>query len=216
MGWKERKREQGYRDVLVWLEPAAVEALERLKAAAPGASVADLVSRAVILVAGMELPEATGHVAGGPDPEVASLKDQLAAIEERLARVEASTSLTDTTPEEPAHHEPNLEAEAPLAVLPPIEQEPDHQDQEGGAESEPTNPKRRNGSPDHATLLEAVADKMEEVGGWGFNATALYRELEAKGVKVQSHSRNFCTWVTKHHAVVEAILDQRRADRGEG
>ena len=39
--------------MLVWLEPAAVEALEQLKAASPGASVADLVSRAVILAAGM-------------------------------------------------------------------------------------------------------------------------------------------------------------------
>ena len=85
MGWKERKREQGYRDVLVWLEPTAVEALEQLKAASPGASVADLVSRAVILAVGMELPETAGHVAGGHDPEVASLKDQLALIEARLA-----------------------------------------------------------------------------------------------------------------------------------
>lgn len=206
MGWKERKREQGYRDVLVWLEPSAVEALERLKAASPGSSVADLISRAVILAAGMELPETAGHVAGGPDPEVASLKDQLAVIEARLARVEASAIVTMPEPK----------PDVPQAVLDNPEVEPSHQDQEGGAESEPTNPKRRNGSPDHATLLEAVADKVEEVGGWGFNATALYRELEAKGVKVQSHSRNFCTWVTKHHAAVEAILDQRRADRDEG
>lgn len=205
MGWKERKREQGYRDVLVWLEPSAVEALERLKAASPGSSVADLISRAVILAAGMEPPEVAGHVAG-PDPEVASLKDQLAVIEARLARVEASTTVTMP--------EPN--AAAPQAAFDASEGEPCPQDQESGAEFEPASPKRRNGSPDHATLLEAVADKVEEVGGWGFNATALYRELEAKGVKVQSHSRNFCTWVTKHHAAVEAILDQRRADRGEG
>ena len=206
MGWKERKREQGYRDVLVWLEPTAVEALERLKAAAPGSSVADLVSRAVILAAGMEPPEVAGHVAGGPDPEVASLKDQLALIEVRLARVEASATVTMPEPK----------ADTPQVMLDKPEVEPRHQDQEGGAEPEPTSRRHRNGSPDHATLLEAVADKVEEVGGWGFNATALYRELEAKGVKVQSHSRNFCTWVTKHHAAVEAILDQRRADRGEG
>ena len=218
MGWKERKREQGYRDVLVWLEPTAVEALEQLKAASPGASVADLVSRAVILAAGMELPEAAGHVTGGPDPEVVGIKDQLAAIEERLARVEASTtpSATVAMPVEPAHHEPDLEAEAPQAVPPPTEQESSHQDQDGGADGEPA--KRRNwiGQADHSTVREAVADKVEPVGGGKWNITALYRELEAKGVKVQSHSRNFSSWVKKHHAAVEAILDQRRADRGEG
>lgn len=206
MGWKERKREQGYRDVLVWLEPAAVEALERLKAAAPGASVADLVSRAVILAAGMELPMVAGPVAGGPDPEVASLKDQLAVIEARLARVEASTTVTMP--------EPN--ADTPQAMLDNPDVKPSHQNQEGGAEPETIDRRHRNGFPDHASLLEAVADKVEEVDGWDFNVTALYRELEAKGVKVQSHSRNFCTWVTKHHAAVEAILDQRRAARDEG
>lgn len=215
MGWKERKREQGYRDVLVWLEPAAVEALERLKAAAPGASVADLVSRAVILASGMELPVVAGPVAGGPDPEVASLKDQLAGIEARLARVEV---FTVAIPVEPAHHEPDLEAEAPQAVLPAIEQESYHRPQAAGADAVPTAPRPLNGGGrvDPAPLLEAVADKVEQVGGWDFNVTALYRELEAKGVKVQSHSRNFCTWVTKHHAVVEAILNQRRAARDEG
>ena len=121
-----------------------------------------------------------------------------------------------TSPEEPTHHEPDLEAEAPQAVLPPTEKELGHQDQEGGAEGEPA--KRRNwiGQADHVTLLEAVADKVERVGGWGWNITALYRELEAKGVKVHGLSRTFCTWVKKHHAAVEAILDQRRADRGEG
>ena len=79
MGWKESKRAQGFKDMLVWLEPAAVEALERLKSASLGSSVADLVSKAVILAAGMEPPEVAGHVAG-PDPEVASLKGRLAAV----------------------------------------------------------------------------------------------------------------------------------------
>lgn len=210
MGWKERKREQGYRDVLVWLEPTAVEALEQLKAVSPGLSVADLVSRAVILAAGMELPEAAGHVAGDPDPGVVGIKDQLAAIEERLARVEESItpSATVAMSVEPTHYEPDLEAEASH------EQEPDHP----GANAEPTDPRRLNGSGrvDPAPLLEAVADKVEQVGGWEWNITALHRELGAKGVKVHGLPRNFCTWVKKHHAAVEAILDQRRADRGDG
>lgn len=207
MGWKERKREQGYRDMLVWLEPAAVEALERLKVAAPGASVADLVSRAVILAAGMELPVVAGSVAGGPDPEVASLKDQLAGIEARLARVEASTV---AMPVEPVPHDPGLKAEAPQTPVDTSE------DQDGGADDEPAKRRNWNGRVDQDALLEAVADKVEEVGGWDFNVTALYRELEAKSVKVHGHARNFCTWVTRHRAAVEAILDQRRADRGEG
>jgi hypothetical protein len=159
----------------------------------------------------MELPETAGHVAGGPDPEVAGIKEQLVSIEERLARVEASI----TTTEEHAHHEPDLEAEAPQAVLPPIEQESDHQAQAAGADADPA-PLNGGGRVDPAPLLEAVADKVEQVGGWGWNITALYRELEAKGVKVHGLPRNFCTWVKKHHAAVEVILDQRRMDRGEG
>ncbi|QAZ69668.1 hypothetical protein [Solidesulfovibrio carbinolicus] len=209
MGWKERKREQGYRDVLVWLEPAAVEALEQLKAASPGLSVADLVSRAVIVAAGMELPMVAGPVAGGLDPVVVSLKDQLAGIEERLARVEASTmpSATVIMPVEPVHRDNDLEAEAPQAPVDAPE------DQDGGAEGEPAKRRNWNGRVDQGTLLEAVADKVEEVGGWDFNVTALFRELEAKGLKVHGHARNFCTWVTKHHTAIEAILDQRRATR---
>jgi len=204
MSWKERKREQGYRDVLVWLEPAAVEALERLKVAAPGASVADLVSRAVILASGMELPVVAGPVAGGPDPEVASFKDQLAGIEARLARVEASTF---AMPMEPVPHDPGLEAQASQTPVDASE------DQDGGADDELAKRRNRNGRVDQDALLEAVADKVEEVGGWDFNVTALYRELEAKSVKVQSHSRNFCSWVTKHHAAVEDILAKRQEDR---
>ena len=216
--WKAKKRAAGFRDVLVWLTPEAATALESLRHDAPGASINDLVSRAVILAASMEVPVVAGSVAGGPDPEVASLKDQLAGIEARLARVEASTapSATVIMPVEPVTHDPGLEAEAAQVALPPTEQEPDNQDQDGGAEGEPARCRKRNGQADHATLQEAVADKLEQVGGWDFNITALYRELEAKGVKVHGHARNFCSWVTKHHAAVEAILDQRRADRGEG
>lgn len=251
MGWKESKRAQGFKDMLVWLEPAAVEALEQLKAGSPGASAADIISKAVILAAGAKLPDTAGHGAGEPGPDVAGIKDRLAAVELRVAGIEGEVqrlaqasqssvtsddffslvenyatladkidlleaqpasitpSVTVAMPVEPAHHEPDLEAEASQA-----EQEPDHP----GADAEPTEPQRLNGSGrvDPAPLLEAVADKVEQMGGWEWNITALHRELEAKGVKVQSHSRNFCTWVKKHHAAVEAILDQRRADRGEG
>lgn len=216
--WKGKKRAAGFRDVLVWLTPEAATALESLRHDTPGASINDLVSRAVILAAGMDLAETAGHVTSGPDSEVVGIKDQLAAIEKRLARVEASTtpSATVIMPVELVPHDPGLEAEAPQVALPPTEQEPDHQDQDGGAEGEPARCRKRNGQADHATLLEAVADKLEQVGGWDFNVTALYRELEAKGVKVHGHARNFCSWVTKHRAAVEAILDQRRADRGEG
>lgn len=215
MGWKESKRAQGFKDMLVWLEPAAVEALEQLKAASPGSSSADIISKAVILVAGMEPSVVAGPVAGGPDPEVASLKDQLAGIEARLARVEAFTLRVAAIPAEP---EPTRDQVVPIEVEVEPGPSPEIDCQEPAPEVEPTEPKCRNGGGhvDATTLLEAVADKVEEVGGWDFNVTALYRELEAKGVKVQSHSRNFCTWVTKHHAAVEAILDQRRADRGEG
>ena len=143
----------------------------------------------------------------------ATLADKIDLLEAQPAST-TSSAIVITTPEEPAHDEPDLEAEAPQAVLPPTEQEPDHQAQAAGADAAPP-PLNGGGRVDPAPLLEAVADKVEQMGGWGWNITALYRELEAKGVKVHGLPRNFCTWVKKHHAAVEAILDQRQADRGE-
>jgi len=209
MGWKESKRAQGFKDMLVWLEPAAVEALEQLKAASPGASVADLVSRAVILAAGMELPVVVGPVAGGPDPEVVSLKDQLAAVESRVAGVEGAVEKLAQASQSSLSDYGILERLAMLADrIDLLEAKPT---------TEPQTPKSRKsrGKFDEAFLLAAIADRIER-DGEDFVVAELHRDLVEQGVELHSQASNFWTFYDKHRADVAAILDQRRADRGEG
>ena len=208
MGWKERKREQGYRDVLVWLEPAAVEALERLKAASPGSSVADLISRVVILAAGMEPPEVAGHVAG-PDPEVASLKDQLAVIEARVASVEGSVEKLAQASQSSVNDYDMLERLAMLADrIDLLEAKPT-------TESQTPKSRKPRGKFDEPFLLAAIADRIER-DGEDFVVAELHRDLVEQGVELHSQASNFWTFYDKHRADVAAILDQRRADRDEG
>ena len=208
MGWKESKRAQGFKDMLVWLEPAAVEALERLKSASLGSSVADLVSKAVILAAGMEPPEVAGHVAG-PDPEVASLKDQLAVIEARVASVEGSVEKLAQASQSSVSDYEILERLAMLADrIDLLEAKP---------ATEPKMPKSRKsrGKFDEPFLLAAIADRIER-DGEDFVVAELHRDLVEQGVELHSQASNFWTFYDKHRADVAAILDQRRADRGEG
>jgi len=208
MGWKESKRAQGFKDMLVWLEPAAVEALERLKSASLGSSVADIISKAVILAAGMEPPEVAGHVAG-PDPEVASLKDQLAVIEARVASVEGSVEKLAQASQSSVSDYEMLERLAMLA---------DRVDLlEAKPATEPREPKQSasRGKYDKDFLLKAIADRIERDGD-GFNLTDLHRDLESQGVSIYTQATNFWTFYKKHQADVAAILDHRRAARGEG
>ena len=209
MGWKESKRAQGFKDMLVWLEPAAVEALEQLKAASPGASVADLVSKAVILAAGMEPSVVAGPVAGGPDPEVASLKGQLAAIEARVASVEGSVEKLAQASQSSVNDYDMLERLAMLADrIDLLEAKPT-------TESQTPKSRKPRGKFDEPFLLAAIADRIER-DGEDFVVAELHRDLVEQGVELHSQASNFWTFYDKHRADVAAILDQRRADRGDG
>lgn len=214
MGWKESKRAQGFKDMLVWLEPAAVEALEQLKAASPGSSVAGIISKAVVLAAGMELPEATGHVAGGPDPEVASLKDQLAAVESRVAGVEGSVEKLAQARKSSVTNDDLLHLMERIAQL---ADRIDLLELAAAPRTEPQTPKSRKprGKFDEPFLLAAIADRIER-DGEDFVVAELHRDLVEQGVELHSQASNFWTFYDKHRADVAAILDQRRADRGEG
>ena len=211
MGWKERKREQGYRDVLVWLEPSAVEALERLKAASPGSSVADLISRAVILAAGMELSEAAGHVAvaAGPDPEVARLKDQFAAVEARVTGIEnevqrlAQSSQSSVTSDD---FFSLVERFATLAdKIDLLEAQP-------AVKPNLPTPRKGRGKFDEAFLLAAIADRIER-DGEKFVVADLHRDLVGEGVQLHTQPSNFWTFYNNHRADVSAILAKRQAER---
>ena len=208
MGWKESKRAQGFKDMLVWLEPAAVEALEQLKAASLGSSSSDIISKAVILVAGMELPMVAGPVAGGPDPEVVSLKDQLAAVESRVAGVEGAVEKLAQASQSSLSDYGILERLAMLADrIDLLEAKPT---------TEPQTPKSRKprGKFVEPFLLAAIADRIER-DGEDFVVAELHRDLVEQGVELHSQASNFWTFYDKHRADVAAILNQRRADRGE-
>ncbi|WP_029461291.1 hypothetical protein [Solidesulfovibrio alcoholivorans] len=195
--------------MLVWLEPAAVEALEQLKAASPGASVANLASRAVILAAGMESPVGAGPVAGGPDPEVVGIKAQLAVIEARMASVEGSVEKLAQASQSSLSDYDTLERIAMLADrIDLLEAKP---------ATEPKMPKSRKsrGKFDEPFLLAAIADRIER-DGEDFVVAELHRDLVEQGVELHSQASNFWSFYDKHRADVAAILDQRRADRGEG
>lgn len=171
--------------------------------------MADLVSRAVILAAGMELPVVVGPVAGGPDPEVVSLKDQLAAVESRVAGVEGAVEKLAQASQSSLSDYGILERLAMLADrIDLLEAKPT---------TEPQTPKSRKsrGKFDEAFLLAAIADRIER-DGEDFVVAELHRDLVEQGVELHSQASNFWTFYDKHRADVAAILDQRRADRGEG
>ena len=83
--------------------------------------------------------------------------------------------------------------------------------------TEPQTPKSRKsrGKFDEAFLLAAIADRIER-DGEDFVVAELHRDLVEQGVELHSQASNFWTFYDKHRADVAAILDQRRADRGEG
>lgn len=230
MGWKENKREQGFRDVLVWLDPAAVVALEALKASSPGASVADIISRAVAQAAG-GVPEVAGR-----DP-VEDLKDQLAAVDSRLAVVEddfrdfkddedfhekqairerldaLETLLRPAAPagdggkrwslDQYSQSSPSNEATPEAEAAMPDAPVVEHEE----TESDP--PKRTRTKIDDAVLIQAVADHVQKAG-WDFSRMELCRELRARGVAVHSNDNHFTTWVKRHLAAIENELIKRR------
>ena len=209
MGWKETKREQGFKDMLVWLEPAAVEALERLKAASPGASVAELVSRAVILAAGMDLAEAAGHGAGVPDPGVAGIKVRLAVIEERVTGIESEVQKLAQSSQSSVSSDDFFSLVERFATL---ADKIDLLEAQPAVKPNLPTPRKGRGKFDEAFLLAAIADRIER-DGEKFVVADLHRDLVGEGVQLHTQPSNFWTFYNNHRADVSAILAKRQAER---
>jgi hypothetical protein len=209
MGWKESKRAQGFKDLLVWLEPAAVEALERLKAASPGASAADIISKAVILAAGSKLPDTAGHVAGGPDPEVARVKNQLAAVELRVTGIENEVQRLAQSSQSSVSSDDFFSLVERFATL---ADKIDLLEAQPAVKPNLPTPRKGRGKFDEAFLLAAIADRIER-DGEKFVVADLHRDLVGEGVQLHTQPSNFWTFYNNHRADVSAILAKRQAER---
>jgi Fe-S cluster assembly scaffold protein SufB len=76
MDWKQRQREQGYKDVLVWLSPEALEALREMEAETDKKRK-ELINEAILAFAGKE----SSHEASQ------SLEERVAALEEKVEQL---------------------------------------------------------------------------------------------------------------------------------
>ncbi len=77
MDWKAKRKAEGWADKLVWLTPEAVAALAVLKAAAPGDSDGEILSRAVV-----ELAKGGGYASTSAAPsDLVAVKARLDALE---------------------------------------------------------------------------------------------------------------------------------------
>lgn len=83
MSWKENKREQGFRDVMVWLPPEAAAALDALKAYRADMSVTDIIAKCLVSVA----HHTTGAGFEVPIADI-GLKERLDGMEARLEALE--------------------------------------------------------------------------------------------------------------------------------
>jgi len=190
MSWKDARRKAGYRDRLMWLTPAAETALAKLRPTMPGLSLGDVVS-AVIERAGADVDPSFN---AGPAPALSSVtENQFTALADRVAMLEAVLAAGTVSVQ--------------TVEVPAIEVETVTQ-----ADDAPTTPAKRivKGTPDYIALMNCVADKVAEVGGWDFVLLELHRELVAKGVRIQETGRNFGFWATARRAEVAEVLAQRQ------
>ena len=81
MAWADSRREQGYRDRLIWFTPEAVAALDKLQADNGGKSLADVVSAAVVQSASAGLAFTSPDVAHDVLAELEDIKSRLAKLE---------------------------------------------------------------------------------------------------------------------------------------
>ena len=77
MSWKQKQREKGWKDVLVWLCPEAIEALQGMENET-GKRRRELINNAILAYAGKESSQDASQ----------KLEERLKEIEARLARLE--------------------------------------------------------------------------------------------------------------------------------
>ena len=177
--WKNRKRQEGFRDLLIWASPEAVAALGLLSAAWPGASVSDVVSQALVTAA-------AGATAGVGNADLAG---QVAALAVRVAALESLAPVGV-----PA------EARVENLVQDPV--------QDPGVQpvlpAKADRPRRF----DHDLIVARVIDARVRAGE-NFKMSVLHKELLAEGMDVPSSPSNFWKIPDKYKAQIDAAVAER-------
>ena len=226
MSNKATRRANGFRDTLLWLSPDAVAALKQLRRLHPGQSASVIVSNLLVASASTS----SGHVAradpvdqtaaggsisgsilgsipggagvdGGPDgPGFAKLAAEVAEVRARMTSLDDSqvslmfdwARLADRMDLLESRLEKVAGPAAAPAVLTP----------EMPVKGTPVADNDFKG--DHKLMFDALVAATVNHGNWGFNMSEVYRELKDRGVSVPAHSKNFCSWATRHRKSIEA------------
>ena len=184
MDWRDKKREAGHKDVLVWLTPEAVTGLAALQAGHAKASVAEIVSAAIVQAANDGLALDGGNQVVLTD-QLAELRDAIASLTARLVQLEARPVQTPTTVTEP-----KVTASTAIDAQPTAKKRPKKATGTGTSKVD----RRRRVDPE--LLAAAVAERRERDGD-DYSRAELYRDLKAAGITVHSTPQNFSHWI-KH------------------
>lgn len=213
--WKAKKRSEGWRNVLAWLDPDAASGLDSIRASL-GLTVNEALSKAVVFAVAHGLlaetdvqgpqavPAGGAGGAGGPGAAqlAAEVADLRAQLEAGLAEVRALAGRVDLL--EPAHKVP---------VDAPVSEEAKSVALAATPATETPSGKRR--FYDRAVLREHVADRIERDGP-NFVGTYLYNDLVAQGVDIYPRATTFSNFINSELETINDIVKARRAARAAG
>jgi len=178
---KAARRAQGYRDMLIWLTPDAVVALDKLRLNHPGRSSGDVISQ--VLLAAAATPPAANTAFEVPTQ--ADMASRLAELEARVVTLE--------------QRKPRAMSRAISGAIP-----------NESVASADDGQRITKGSSAYIKLIDMIADRISEAGE-GFSRADLHRDILAAGHKAPPLARNFATFVKNNLAEAHAILAQRQA-----
>lgn len=197
MDWRKKKREDGHRDKLIWLSPAGLTALDRLRVG-NRLSTDEIINAALVQASttGLALAENNQVMPTDQLAEVtatlANVTDAIAELTARVAQIEAETVAPEVAVEVEAAVAAEAEVETPAVAV-------DAQDTGPAAEKPPKDAPqtaRPGKGSDLVTIAAAVAERRAREGD-NFKRAALWRELKAAGVNVHATPENFSTAVAK-------------------
>ena len=165
----------GWKDVLVWLDPDAVKALEYMQGQFPGKTISEhlcaaLRARHEAMTGQRTIPVLVKELL----ERVTALERDAALRDSRIMELELSMEEVEKARSEPEN--------CPIPVFP-----------------------RRKRTPrtrtDHSAILQAMTAAAKREGAWP-NMTAVYRQLQADGVAVHSKYPAFNGFVNSRRAEI--------------
>ncbi|MHC1701594.1 MAG: hypothetical protein AB9900_11590 [Humidesulfovibrio sp.] len=192
MDWKAKRKAEGWADKLVWLTPEAVAALATLKAAAPGDSDGEILSRAVV-----ELAKGGGYASTSAAPS------DLVAVKARLDALEATVG---DLLEVGGFERPSGQAQAVAGERPKVVGTVTGTDAGG-----------KTISAHHGRLVDMTARRIIEAGQ-NFNRSQLHRDMLAAGITAHTQPSAFFNWMRgkRSQADIKARVRELRAEAKAG